>query len=615
MFSSPSYSVSKHNVLKDKQLMWVLPTFTMLAIQVTLYLWMASRGFEFTDEPYYFHNYLYWKEFTGTVTFFGAYFEWPFRLINESIQGIRMFSLFVVLISSAALMRQVLIFLRNDGPATETAFSRVALVGPMAAGMLYFSYLSTLRAPSYNLLTLCAMVIATICLLRAITQLEKQRSFRSSIVFYGIAVGACFFSKATTTLLLLTAHCVFFFFVSRSWNLKSILAIFGWALLGFLINPLLLTVQFPNWLDSLREGIQVMQMRGDYSAFAVFRHASWELQRIIISAGPWTILVGTAVFLARRKLAGASSSQLSILTILVLATNAVGIILNNKDEFWLFLTLATAVLLWVIEVLKRPHTERTAHDRKELSVAILLFVLPLAFSFGTNMPIFSHSIIASVFPYCFLFHRLYRLSSTGILSRPALAVGSCLLCLPALFYQLAALADVNYTYRQQTSLLNQESPMMVGRSESQLLVDPVTQASLRSVLSAAEKAGFKQGQSFLDFSGDGPGIIFALGAKPLGAPWIIGGYPGSASSAERVIAKVEKSALEQTWLLTSTNNPRKIDGWETILARRLGTGSHQIAASITIASPYIWTPNMPKEITLQLWKPARQPTSEILAHE
>ena len=34
----------------------------LLLVQVGLYVWMAPRGFDFTDESYYFLNYLYWRD-------------------------------------------------------------------------------------------------------------------------------------------------------------------------------------------------------------------------------------------------------------------------------------------------------------------------------------------------------------------------------------------------------------------------------------------------------------------------------------------------------------------------------------------------------------------------
>jgi hypothetical protein len=249
---------------------WALPALIILLVQVALYIWMAPRGFEFTDESYYLHNFLHWREFTGTVTFFGAYFEWPFRAMGTSIAGIRILSLLLVLACGAVLMHQVLRFsLREQFAQTEARGESVPhvwwyLVSPMASAMLYFGYFTTLRAPSYNLLSLCTMALATACLLRTLEQQEGGRASRVAPLLYGAALGACFLSKATTSLLLVLAHGLFFFAVNRVWAWKRLLEIFFLILVGFAVNFVVLTVEFPGWLHSLREGIEIMRVRGGY---------------------------------------------------------------------------------------------------------------------------------------------------------------------------------------------------------------------------------------------------------------------------------------------------------------------------------------------------------------
>ena len=143
----------------------MLPLLALLLAQVGLYVWMAPRGFDFTDESFYFLNYPYWRDLIGTVSFFGAFFEWPFRMLSQSVPAIRIFSLLLLLASSAFFTREVLGYVsRRDDSTSETPWAFVA-VG-MAASLFYFGHLSTLRAPSYNLLALCSMLLATGLLLR-----------------------------------------------------------------------------------------------------------------------------------------------------------------------------------------------------------------------------------------------------------------------------------------------------------------------------------------------------------------------------------------------------------------------------------------------------------------
>lgn len=582
----------------------------MLLVQVALYLWMAPRGFDFTDESYYFHNFLHWREFTGTVTFFGAYFEWPFRAMGASIAGIRIVSLLLVLASGAVLMHQVLRFSLREpyaqGGARDGNIPHAwwYLVAPMASAMLYFGYLTTLRAPSYNLLTLCTMAIATACLLRTLEQAAAGTSARGAPLLYGVALGACFLSKATTALVLVLAHALFFIAVNRSWAWKRLLEIFFLILAGFAANLVVLTAEFPGWLHSLREGIEIMRVRGAYGTVAMLKDLSWELQRMLIRTGPWLLLFGLLFALVRRKLSATSRGAISLLALVLVAASMVTIASAHQTKLWLFLMAATALGLWSLELLARPGRRMTRSDHAELALMALLFLLPVAFSFGTNMSVLSHSAIASMFPYCAVFLRVYRLAHQGMLTRSALTASVCLLCVPALLAQLLALTDVRYTYRQLSPLGEQDIPVALGARATPLRVDGHIDKALHDISAMVRTAGFKPGQDVLDLSGDGPGVIYAVGGNPLGTPWMIGGHPGSEAAADRVIEKLNPASIRGAWLLTSSNNPRRIIDWESMLARRIGPASHEMVASIDIGSLYSWEIDAPKTLNLQLWKPA-----------
>lgn len=590
---------------------WALPALVALIVQVALYVWMAPRGFEFTDESYYLHNFSHWREFTGTVTFFGAYFEWPFRVVGGSIAGMRILSLLLVLASSAVLMQNVLRFSHREAArAVDERGERIShatwwyLVAPMASAMLYFGYLTTLRAPSYNLLCLCAMALSTACLLRTLEQQAVGHSSRVAPLLYGVALGACFLSKATTALMLVLTHFAFFVLVNRAWKWKRLAEIFALIVAGFCANLVVLTLAYPGWPHSLKEGIEVLHARGGYGAVGLLQGLSWELQRALIRIGPWLALLGLLFVMARHKLVTAQRRTISLLALAMVSASMVTIASDNRSSLWLFAMAATASVLWGVERLASPGSRPAGTVRSELALMALLFALPLVLSFGTNMPILGHSAIASMFVFCAVYLRLYRLAEQGLLAGPTLAACALLLCVPALVAQWLALTDVRYTYRQHSALGAQDSPVVLGTGDTMVRVDSQTGKTLTDIAAMFRKAGFKPGQDVLDLTGDGPGVIFAVGAKPLGAAWMLGGYPGSAAAANRVIEKLDPTALRNAWLLTSTDNPRRINGWELMLARRIPPGSHSMADSVDIAMSYSFDPDAPKTITLQLWRPA-----------
>lgn len=588
---------------------WALPALAMLVLQISLYLWMAPRGFEFTDESYYFHNFLYWREFTGTVTFFGAYFEWPFRAMAGSVAGIRIFSLLLVLASSAIVMQQVLRFSNRESATVGHGGEGIPratwwhLIAPMASAMLYFGYLTTLRAPSYNLLSLCTMALSTACLLRTLEQQAAGNSSRIAPLLYGVALGACFLSKATTALILVLLHFAFFAAVNRAWQWKRLAELFALISAGFCANLVVLTLAYPAWPSSMIEGIEVLRARGGYGFADMLKGLAWEVQRALVRIGPWIALLAVLFVVARSKLVTAQRQTISLLALGMVGASVATIALDNRSSLWLFAMAATTLGLWGLER-RVPSSGRGARGvRSDFALMALLFVLPLAFSFGTNMPVLGHSAIASMFVFCAVYLRLYRLAAQGSLGGATLAGCVLLLCIPALVAQWLALTNVQYTYRQHSALGAQASPVTLGNSDAMLRVDVQTGKALNDIAAMFRQAGFKPGQDVLDLSGDGPGVIFAVGARPLGTPWMLGGYAGSTAAAGRVIEKLDPATLRNAWLLTSIDNPRRIKGWELIVAARVGPDSHSIAGTVDIATSYTFNDNERKTINLQLWKP------------
>ena len=587
---------------------WALPALLLLFVQVGLYAWMAPRGFEFTDEAYYFHNFLHWREFTGTVTFFGAYFEWPFRAMGSSVGGIRMMSLAIVLASGAVLMHAVLRYSTYEKDDTGVTMQGIRdtgwyLIGPMASSMLYFGYLATLRAPSYNLLSLFTIAICTACLLHYLTQPPSRRAGRALALVYGLSLGACFLSKATTSAIMVIGHMVFFLAVNRHWQLKPLLQLFGMVTAGFMVNLLLLTLEFPQWLASLREGIGIMGTRSNYGIGQMLLSLRWDVQNALERTGPLLVAAALMLFLARHKLLAGGHRAISWVAIAFIAASAVGMVHEKQTRLWLVGMAAAAVALWFLERLDRPSRALLRGDRSQLALMALLFYLPVAFSFGSNMSVFGHSAMASIFAFCAVYQRLYSLAHQRKLTDVALATCCALLCMPALLAQAWAMYDPEYTYRQLTGFAKQTMPVTVGMPASRLWVDDIAHGSLRSIAGMAAQAGFEPGMTILDLTGDGPGFIYAVGARPLGTPWMLGGYPGSDAAAARIIGKIDTKALRTTWLLTSSDNPLRVKDWDTLLAQRIGAGSHKQAASGRIANPYAFTPTAPKTIGLQLWRP------------
>lgn len=594
---------SPGSVVSTPDLRWraVWPLVVLLVAQVGLYVWMAPRGFEFTDEAYYLLNYLYWRDLIGTVTFFGAYFELPFRLLGQSIPAIRIFSVVLLLASSAFFTREAFGHAaRRVGGAGHTPWPYV-VVG-MAASMLYFGFMKTLRAPSYNLLVLCSMLLATGLLLRLLEPGAPKRRVRIDVFCYGLAVGACGLAKATSGALLVVCHLLFFALANRDWRSRHLLKLVTLAVAGVSLNFAMLQWALPQWLAVLREGIALVASNG-HSLLNLANGLRWDIQAQAALLLPWALGAAVAFVLLVRWIGPGRRAALSAWVVALLIGCVVVLVRDGLAHLWLPLLGLAVLLLWSVPVLCRRPLRPTGGDARGFGLMILLFALPLAFSFGTNTRVLEHSQAAGVFAVVALILSLHRLARLGFLTAPAMVVCLTALCVPTLVIQARAALDVHYTYRQLSALADQTEPVQVGGAGNTLLVDPVTRDTLRSVIGAARAAGLAPGQAMLDFTGDNPGLIYALGARPLGVAWLIGGYPGSQATAARLVAQVPRQALQSAWLLSSDANPRSIKGWQEMMDARLGAGGHERVASVRIPTRYRWGASEPDTLDVQIWKP------------
>lgn len=575
----------------------------LFSMQVGLYVWMAPRGFDFTDESYYFLNYLYWSKLIGTSSFFGAYFGLPFRMLGESIPAVRIFSLLLLLASSAFFTRECFGHAsRRDRYTSKTPWAFV-VVG-MAASLFYFGYLSTLRAPSYNLLALCSMLVATGLLFRILEERALFINVRLTIFIYGLAIGACGLGKATSGLLLVFVHVIFFAFTNRNWRTSHLIELVAFSLAGVGLNVVVLQLADPDWFKALIEGVKFSALDGTHNLTSTFNSLRWEIKRLVLGYLPWALGVAIVFSLLVRWLAPLMSIAVSALAVVLVTSCVIGLIWGPA-LVWMPLIGLTVLLLWSIEALGRKPFCIAWSDFRDMALMALLFVLPVAFSFGTNMPLLTHSQLAAVFPITAVLLQLNRLVRCGILAPPALIVCLAVLCVPTLVIQVRAASDVQYTYRQLSSLGAQALPVRLGAADNTLLVDATTRETLQSVIVAARGVGLTTGQAIMDFTGDGPGLIYALGAQPLGLAWLSGGYAGSQAIAAEVVNHLTAKELQNAWLLTSVNNPRAINNWKELLDTRLGPSHHELVSTVTYRAPYHWGIDAPDNISVQFWRPLR----------
>ncbi|MBK1694464.1 hypothetical protein CKO09_06885 [Chromatium weissei] len=179
------------------------------------------------------------------------------------------------------------------------------------------------------------------------------------------------------------------------------------------------------------------------------------------------------------------------------------------------------------------------------------------------------------------------------------------LCIPALWFQITPWFDLDHNYRLHTPLMEQKYPISIGNPSSTVFVDAVMRDDITAFLEMLSTAGFVKGSSLFDLTGDSVGLVYAAGGKPVGTAWLLGGYQGSEKVFEYLIDSVDKTQLENAWLITSEDNPRHIKEWKEIWLRKFGKFTHTAVGMRCLRWPYKGGKFSNKscyEITL--WKPA-----------
>lgn len=577
---------------------WV--TGALLLAVVSAYTLLAWRGFEFTDEAFYFLHFLYWRDFVAGTSFFGAFFEWPFRLLGQSPAAIRVLTL-VLLVLSAGLLARVVIARLCDGVGGQPGpWGPAFAVASAAASTMYFSHLSTVRAPSYNLLALCSAMWGTALLLRITSRRRETRSERLDMFLYGAALAICGLGKPTSGLFLAAAHALFLPTVGWTWVRQRLGELVVWAAFGVLAVVGCLHVAHPTWWRTVIDGASIVSSTDGRDLVTLAKAIRWDLQRLLEAQGYWgaiavMAIVGSLPLIQRRAPAVASA---------VAALAAIAALLSGVmfERAWWWPNMVAASLV-VLALGARAGSGQARPDARQLGIIVLLLLMPLGLSYGTNMSVLEHSQINGVLSIMGLLSAVYVMRNR----LPSWAVALCFIAAaaPGLWLQAMAAFDVSHTYRQQAALASQSRSIEFGAAGSRLFVDEVTAQTVVKVRAMAAGVGWKPGDRVLDLTGDGPGLVYVLGGRPTTMAWILGGYPGSNVAADRLLSLSDPRILRDAWILSSSSNPRRIEGWEALVAKRLGPHSHELAGEVVIQSPYRWGTTSPGQVNVQLWRPRR----------
>lgn len=577
---------------------------TLLLFTGLLFVISSNRGLDLSDESYYLLNYLNWRELSATSTFFGAYLELPFRVLGRNLAAIRIFGL-VVLCACTAIFFHGLVKLSQQITGDIVKDYSVNLIAVIAACFLYYSFYFTLRAPSYNLISLSCILSATGILFYFLCSGDSSTRRTLAPMLYGLVISILVFTKATTGAALILLHFVFLLIYGNRGFVYLVRDFLPLAALGAGINITLLSVIAPHWFDMMINGVSLGNTLDHRNQLVPASLFIWGQHLLKDFLNNWFYYVGFLIIngivftspFSKYKYFGGWWLLIAI------AAAVLMFVTQRPVATWVSVLSLLYFGMWCADYLSRDSNSITRNDYFMFSLWVFLILMTLAFSIGTNVPLVRHSAMSVVLPLAGMLLMLNRLRIVEIMSEFQHRLALVSLCMLALAFQVMPWVDKKYTYRLHTPLNSQNEPIDIPGAVGTVLVDKQTATQLKVFVDMLKSSGFRRGMQIMDLTGDNPGLVYLAGGKPLGVAWILGGYKGSDIVFRKITQLAGSERVKCSWLLTSDDSQRRITKWQETIKAEVGVFDHQPMGEFAYLPGYGWNNANPVTSRIVLWRP------------
>jgi hypothetical protein len=524
----------------------------------------TGYGYDVTDEGFYLVRIADPFADAPAVSQFGIVFYPFYKLLDGSIAGLRQFNLLLTFSSSTLLCMVTIRKHRKD--ITRTTLFLISLGIASTSCAVFASFLLT---PNYNSLALQGLVIATM----GLVLIEPQARYSSVAGWLLTSCGGwlVFLAKPPSAFLL-AAFALIYLIASR--KLRFSLLVFATIFTALLALGTMYAVDgfTSGFISRIQRGMERLAWLEDRTVSQIIRWDPFALNdtEALLTYGfaAWTFsglcLIASANMFARAA-GRAFVATAGIAAALVLLGN-----IAMPDELNIISSQQTIVygpllglsiflfLHWIargcsITQQRRIH-QPLAPEARQWPLVVLLILLPFIFSFGTNSNYWYTSPPAGLFwtiaGSILLLHGWDRTQQAEMLASWATFVQ-----LPIAFLVAAGL---HWPYRQPQPVPSFDAATEFGVGKARLVIPKGFAAYLEELRGVLGPHGFASGTPVIDLTGQSPGVLFAIGAKNIGQPWMIGGYPGSTKVALMALSHESCVALGSSWILAEPGGPRSI---------------------------------------------------------
>jgi hypothetical protein len=548
-----------------------LPLPRILVIVPILALCLALSfsffGFDFTDEGFYLNSFKYFSDYPAVISLFGYIYSAPFRLLGQSVVGIRVFN-----ILSLYLSGYLLILCSTRAVPSALPFSQADRCLVFVPFLASFSLLGLglFSTPSYNHLALigCMLVASSLYIVSPV-QSNQEPNSKLFVLCLTSGLLLSFLGKPTTYLALLPVVSLFLLSCNRPIRRLTLFSLLLSALFLIIVSSLALGGP-KETLSKLSFGKQAVSILGQGHGLQGLATSILEVFELP-GAIPLLFIISIQLILFyvisrqnRGALSVSATFIISILFVSVLVFYILSFIFTRPDrmtlalpQFWLVALPVSAILLWfLICMQQRFEAWNSSFQPFLLFLAILL--IPLCYGFGTNTGIWAKALSASIIYVSLAVFWLTHMSSqrSAAYFRPFIVIALMGIFLAAPTF----LAHYALPQRQPQPLWKNRFTTSIGGPNSIIVLDNSFSEYINVFKTALNQSGFNAGDPILDLTGQSPGLIFAAGGKAIGNPWIMrGGSPKPFEFASFIIRMIPASSLESAWILDEPNGPLRID--------------------------------------------------------
>ena len=592
----------------------VLP-FLVALLNMGFILWASARYFDFTDEGYSLNLINNPHAFQGRITRFGELISWIFHYLGNSIYKIRLVSACSVFIVSMvainlALPNRFSVCHPRTSLSLKFLNQRLLLLVIIASTSILAIWPSV--TPTYNTVNFLSMSLFVTALLGISNRLSSDKPIKYSDLFlYTLFLGISLVFVAycrLTSYLFISLAIVFVSIISHQLFRRILVSSLIISFAIYLVSSIMNFGGLNAFVADIHHAFEITKswdsLGGDFSfVSSLIRLAPRKLN--LGSFALSLLLLVVAVNLSEslyRKIVKVSAVSCLIFGVLTLAVLPHIDFLSSFAFFCkptkpLVLAIISPVLLIISSVaIFQKYTSRfhQKHNligfggrifqlpfpnpwqptRYSLNVSsfdvsnILIICLPLAFAFSSSNGVISHASLASFFIVLVYFRLALkpRVQSSGIdfaneiySSRMSGLITSVIPFLVSFYlaynYVLCPFPSLEPLVTQNRVLeLPGNSKLTVSQSQYELV---------HTIRTAASKSGFQYGDPILDLTGQSPGLIYALGGKPVGWPWILGLLPGSDKAAVKILEKTDQDELKNSYVLFS-DHPSPLKATEVL---------------------------------------------------